>query len=67
VDSRLERVLDCRDIGQFYQHQATVIDAIRDGGNVVIATPTVSGKSLVYTVPAVEWTLDYDCRTLYTT
>jgi DEAD/DEAH box helicase domain-containing protein len=65
VDFRLERALDRRDIGQFYQHQATAIDAIRDDENVVIATPTASGKSLVYTVPAVERALDHDGRTLY--
>src|SRR5699024_6575086 len=33
--------------------------------NAVIATPTASGKSLIYTVPAVERALDHDGRTLY--
>jgi DEAD/DEAH box helicase domain-containing protein len=65
VNPHLERALDRRGIGQFYQHQTAAIDAIRDGENVVIATPTASGKSLVYTVPAVERALDHGGRTLY--
>ncbi len=65
VESRLERALERRGIDRFYQHQTAAIDAIRDGENAVIATPTASGKSLIYTVPAVERALDHDGRTLY--
>lgn len=65
VESRLERALERRGIDQFYRHQTAAIDAIRDGENAVIATPTASGKSLIYTVPAVERALDHDGRTLY--
>jgi DEAD/DEAH box helicase domain-containing protein len=65
VESRLERALERRGIDQFYRHQTTAIDTIRDGENAVIATPTASGKSLIYTVPAVERALDHGGRTLY--
>jgi DEAD/DEAH box helicase domain-containing protein len=65
VDSLLSRALDRRGINQLYQHQATAIETIRDGENIVIATPTASGKSLAYTIPAVERALDHDGRTLY--
>ena len=65
VESRVERALERRGIDQFYQHQTAAIDTIRDGENAVIATPTASGKSLIYTVPAVERALDHDGRTLY--
>jgi DEAD/DEAH box helicase domain-containing protein len=65
VDSLLSRALDRRGIDQFYQHQTAAIETIRDGENIVIATPTASGKSLVYTIPAVERALDHDGRTLY--
>jgi DEAD/DEAH box helicase domain-containing protein len=65
VESLLSQALDRRGIDQFYQHQATAIETIRDGENIVIATPTASGKSLTYTIPAVERALDHDGRTLY--
>jgi DEAD/DEAH box helicase domain-containing protein len=65
VESRLDRALGRRGIDQLYEHQTNALDAIRDSGNAVIATPTASGKSLIYTVPAVERALDHDGRTLY--
>lgn len=65
VESRLDRALGRRGINQLYQHQANALDTIRDGGNAVIATPTASGKSLIYTVPAIERALDHGGRTLY--
>ena len=65
VNPYLERALGRRDIDQFYQHQATAIEEIRTGENLVIATPTASGKSLVYTIPAIERALDHEGRTLY--
>lgn len=42
-----------------------MIEAIRRGQNVVLATPTASGKSLTYTLPALEHARDHDGRTLY--
>ena len=65
VNPYLKRALERRDIDQFYQHQATAIEEIRTGNNLVIATPTASGKSLVYTIPAIERALDHEGRTLY--
>ncbi|MFB6297601.1 MAG: DEAD/DEAH box helicase [Salinirussus sp.] len=52
-------------IDELYAHQADAIEAIRDGRNVVLATPTASGKSLAYTVPALERARHGDGRTLY--
>ena len=37
-----------------YEHQATAVEALRDGGNVAVATATASGKSLCYHVPVIE-------------
>lgn len=39
---------------RFYTHQAQAINAIRDGQNVIVATSTASGKTLVYNVPVLE-------------
>lgn len=37
-----------------YGHQAEVLAAVAAGENVVVATPTASGKSLGYQVPTLE-------------
>ncbi|MBW1892168.1 MAG: DEAD/DEAH box helicase [Deltaproteobacteria bacterium] len=37
-----------------YRHQAEAIDLIRSGKNVVVATPTASGKTLIYNLPVME-------------
>ncbi|MFQ3294409.1 MAG: DEAD/DEAH box helicase domain-containing protein [Halobacteriales archaeon] len=65
VDARLESALDEQAITDLYEHQAAAIEAIREGENVVLATPTASGKSLAYTVPAFERALDHGGTTLY--
>lgn len=49
-----------------YSHQALATDHIRAGRSVVIATPTASGKSLVYNLPVLEQHLrDPEARSLY--
>lgn len=65
ITPSLDRVLTQRGIEQVYQHQAEAIHAVRDGQNVVIATSTASGKSLTYTIPALERALDHGGCTLY--
>jgi DEAD/DEAH box helicase domain-containing protein len=52
--SRLDDALTDRGIDRLFEHQARAIDAVRSGRNVVLSTPTASGKSLAYTVPAFE-------------
>jgi DEAD/DEAH box helicase domain-containing protein len=52
-------------IDDLYQHQIRAIEAIRDGSNAVIATPTASGKSLAYLVPALERAIMQNTKTLY--
>jgi DEAD/DEAH box helicase domain-containing protein len=41
-------------IEKLYSHQASAIERIRSGENVVIVTSTASGKSLVYMIPIFE-------------
>jgi DEAD/DEAH box helicase domain-containing protein len=65
LESRLESALAERGIDELYDHQATAIEATRDGEDVVLATPTASGKSLAYTVPAFEAAMDRGATTLY--
>jgi len=62
----LERLLAGMGISRLYSHQVRAIDLVRDGKNVVVATPTASGKSLVYNLPVIERVLtDPDIRALY--
>jgi DEAD/DEAH box helicase domain-containing protein len=38
----------------FYSHQAQAINIARQGKNVLIATPTASGKTLAFNIPVLE-------------
>jgi len=44
------------DIGfeSLYTHQAESYQAVKDGKNVVVTTPTASGKTLCYNIPVIE-------------
>ncbi len=50
----LEEALTQQGITRLYSHQAAAIDQIRKGNHVVVATPTSSGKSLIYNLAVVE-------------
>jgi len=50
----LTRALENQGIRALYSHQASAIEKVRQGKNVVIATPTASGKTLIYNLPVVE-------------
>jgi DEAD/DEAH box helicase domain-containing protein len=41
-------------ITKLYEHQAQAIDLIRNGSHVIVATPTASGKTLIYNLPVLE-------------
>jgi len=62
----MEDMLAAQGITALYGHQATAIDHVRAGRHVVVATPTASGKSLVYNLPMIESILsDGEARGLY--
>jgi DEAD/DEAH box helicase domain-containing protein len=50
----IARALGCGGVPRLWSHQAEGIAAVRRGENVLITTPTASGKSLVFQVPALE-------------
>lgn len=63
---RLTRALKAQGLEKFYTHQREAIELLRDGHNVVIMTPTGSGKSLIYNIPVLESILeDPESRALY--
>lgn len=62
----LAAVLRSRRIEALYEHQSRALALLREGHDVVLATPTASGKSLVYNLPALEAALaDREARALY--
>ena len=54
LSESLTGVLKNRGIELFYSHQVEAIDLIRQRQNVLIMTPTASGKSLIYNIPVLE-------------
>ncbi len=50
----LENGLKKLGIEALYQHQVSATDAVRRGENVIVSTPTASGKSLIYNLPVFE-------------
>lgn len=62
----LRAALVARQIVRPYTHQAEAIDLARAGRNVVLATPTASGKTLCFNVPVLDHALrEPDARALY--
>jgi len=50
----LEDGLKQMGIEELYQHQVSATDAVRKGDNIIVSTPTASGKSLIYNLPVFE-------------
>ena len=66
IDARLRAVLTGRGIGELYSHQAAAIEHALARRNVVITTPTASGKTLCYNAPVLSAVLqDPSTRALY--
>jgi DEAD/DEAH box helicase domain-containing protein len=66
LDPRLVEVLRARGIEAPYTHQAAAIECALDGRDVVIVTPTASGKTLCYNAPVLNAVLhDGSSRALY--
>ncbi|MCX5882726.1 MAG: DEAD/DEAH box helicase, partial [Deltaproteobacteria bacterium] len=66
VGPNLHAVLDNRGISQLYSHQAHAVELIRQGKDVVLVTPTASGKTLCYNLPVLQRILDEpETRALY--
>src|SRR5690349_9211169 len=54
LDSTLVRALRQLDVERLYCHQAQAIAAALQGENVVMVTPTASGKTLGYNLPVLQ-------------
>ncbi len=58
LDERLVEVFRARGIEEPYAHQASAIDAALRGEDVLVATPTASGKTVCYTAPVLQSLLE---------
>lgn len=66
VHPRLHQALEKRGIRRLYSHQAEAIEQVRRGRDVVLITPTASGKTLCYNLPVLQQILlEPDTRALY--
>ena len=66
LDARLRAGLLARGVERLYRHQAEAIESVRAGEDVVVVTPTASGKSLCYLVPTLQaLATDPTARALY--
>lgn len=66
INERLGDVLKVEGIDKFWSHQVEAIDLVRKGENIVVMTPTASGKSLIYNIPVIESILEMpESKALY--
>ena len=66
VHADLVSAYAAKGIHRLYTHQAAAAEAVRGGKNVVIVTPTASGKTLCYNLPVLNAVLENsDARALY--
>ncbi|MDR2900419.1 MAG: DEAD/DEAH box helicase [Treponema sp.] len=66
LDERIANALRERNITRIYSHQGEVWKQVQDGKNVVVVTPTASGKTLCYNLPVMQTLLQNEhARALY--
>jgi DEAD/DEAH box helicase domain-containing protein len=66
VRPQLAEAYRTKGINDLYSHQAEAADRVRKGRNIVVVTPTASGKTLCYNLPVLNAILENpDTRALY--
>src|SRR5687768_10668845 len=58
LDKRLVRGLHAQGSEMLYTHQRDALDALHDGKDIVVVTPTASGKTLCYGLPVLQAVAD---------
>ncbi|HKM43768.1 MAG TPA: DEAD/DEAH box helicase [Limnochordia bacterium] len=66
LPEKLSKLLVSKGIERLYSHQAAAITKVREGQDIVVVTPTASGKTLCYNLPVIQDLLeDEEARALY--
>ena len=66
LDARLADMLAARGIARLYTHQTRAVELVLQGHDVVVVTPTASGKTLCYNLPVLHGLLhESEQRALY--
>jgi len=66
IHPKLKEALEKKGINKLYSHQLEAFQEIQAGRNVVIVTPTASGKTLAYNLPVLNRILNEpEARTIY--
>src|ERR1700740_825233 len=66
VTSALSEAYRAKGILELFSHQAATAELVQEGKNVVVVTPTASGKTLCYNLPVLNSVLEQpDTRALY--
>ena len=66
LPARLVEVLKARGFASLYTHQALAFTLAREGKNLVVVTPTASGKTLCYNLPILSELIENpEARALY--
>ncbi len=62
----VQQALNAAGIVNLYRHQEQAINQVRSGRDIIVATPTASGKSIIYNLPVLErCQADVSSRSLY--
>jgi DEAD/DEAH box helicase domain-containing protein len=54
LHSGLKNALTKNNIEQLYSHQSFAFNSVKQGKNIVVVTPTASGKTLCYNLPVID-------------
>jgi DEAD/DEAH box helicase domain-containing protein len=66
IDIRIKNALESKGIYKLYSHQASAISEVGKGKNIVVVTPTASGKTLCYNIPVLDAIVkDEESRALF--
>ncbi len=65
LDPALRVALAARGIDALYTHQRAAWDSVRAGRHTVVVTPTASGKTLCYNLPALQAVRESGAKSLY--
>lgn len=58
IDNRIKEALKRKGIHKLYSHQASAVRKVNEGKDIVVVTPTASGKTMCYNIPVLNSILE---------